>query len=354
MESPAPASLEVAQWCAQQGWPVHPLAPGRKTPAGNCSTCQAPDHSLSHCSCLWSGRWCHGFHAATTDGRLIRSWWGSHPRFGVGVACGPANLLVIDVDSHAKPVPARDRVLPGIPIDARVDLRGLATGRHTLALLAALRGAPDPAEDSGTLRVRTPSGGLHVWYRTDPGLTWWCSSGSSPARALAWQVDIRASGGYIVAPGTRTREGTYTIVGECRQPAPLPEWIAQELTRTGHLGSLTPPKPPSFVIPARARQAVAAAGGQNVAARALHKLIAEVVACAAVPEGAGFSDKLNRAAFTAGGLVAGGYLSSDEARRLLTEAADRARPGQERRCAPIIRSGLAAGARRPLHPAGRS
>ncbi|MFD8315693.1 DNA primase, partial [Streptomyces sp. NPDC059694] len=31
-----PRSVDVARWCAEQGWPVHPLAAGRKTPAGNC------------------------------------------------------------------------------------------------------------------------------------------------------------------------------------------------------------------------------------------------------------------------------------------------------------------------------
>ncbi|MFJ6776466.1 DNA primase, partial [Kitasatospora sp. NPDC091257] len=31
-----PDALAVARWCAAQGWPVHPLAPGRKTPPANC------------------------------------------------------------------------------------------------------------------------------------------------------------------------------------------------------------------------------------------------------------------------------------------------------------------------------
>uniref|UniRef100_UPI0004CC7043 bifunctional DNA primase/polymerase n=1 Tax=Streptomyces sp. NRRL S-15 TaxID=1463886 RepID=UPI0004CC7043 len=60
-------------------------------------------------------------------------------------------------------------------------------------------------------------------------------------RALAWQVDVRAHGGYIIAPGTSTEHGTYTPIGDVREPAGLPLWIAQELERTGHLPALTIP-----------------------------------------------------------------------------------------------------------------
>ncbi|GAA3161880.1 hypothetical protein GCM10010466_61080 [Planomonospora alba] len=351
----------VARWCAAQGWPVHPLAPGRKTPAGNCRSCQERDHAPADCPCVPAGRWCHGFHAATTDPGLIAAWWGANPGFGVGVACGPAGLVVLDVDAHPAPVPARDRILPGIPVHDGVDLTGLENGFHTLALLAALRGAPDPAQDSGTLRVRTPSGGLHVWYRAEGAGPFLCSVGSAAGtgRALAWQVDVRAGGGYIIAPGTRTGDGAYTPLGECRRPAPLPQWLARELTRTGHRAgpageqACAPDAAPA--VPPRARQAVVrAGGGRRGAARALDAVLAEVVACAAVPEGAGFSGKLNTAAYTAGGLVAAGHIPRAEAERLLAEAAAQARPGQDRRCAQIIRSGMAAGARRPLHIRGRS
>lgn len=344
-------SLSVARWCAAQGWPVHPLAPGRKTPAGNCRACHDNNHAPADCSCPAAGRWCHGFHAATTDPDLITSWWSGNPGFGVGVACGPSRLVVIDIDAHSAPVPARDRILPGIPIHEQVDLTGLSTGFHTIALLAALRRAQDPAQDESTLRVRTPSGGLHVWYRAGDGHAYQCSSGS-----LAWQVDVRAAGGYIIAPGTRTDAGVYTALGAARRPASLPDWLVQELTRTGHVSS--PPARavlPQPRVPARARQAVVGAGGGRTAAvHALDTVLAEVTACAAVPEGAGFTSKLNRAAYTAGGLVASGFLPEAEAEQLLTDAALQARPGQARRCAQIIRSGLAAGARRPLHPEGRS
>ncbi|MCC9311955.1 bifunctional DNA primase/polymerase [Kitasatospora sp. RB6PN24] len=342
----------MARWCARLGWPVHPLAAGRKTPAGNCPACKDEAHTSADCQCPARGRWCHGFHAATLDPALIDAWWGSRPDFGVGVSCGPAGLVVIDVDAHPKPVPVRARLLPGITIADTVNLEGLANGFHTLALLAALRGAPDPALDEQTLRVRTPSGGLHIWYRS-PGTGWLSSAGSSTGRALAWQVDIRAHGGYIVAPGTITDTGIYQPVGACRTPAPLPQWLAAELARTGHLPSSQPPAP-TPAVPSRARQAVLAAGGTDrPAERALATVLAAVADCGRVPQGAAFTDTLNRAAFTVGGLVAGGYLDADQARQRLLETAVHARPGQVRRCEQIIRAGMSAGLARPLHPGGR-
>lgn len=227
---------DVALWCAEQGWPVHPLATGRKTPVGNCAACKDQHHQPAECACLPAGRPCHGFHAATTNAARIDAWWSRTPAWGVGIACGGADLIVIDIDAHSAPVPDRNRLLPGIAIHDSVDLQGLASGFDTLALLAALRRQPSPAADDSTLRVRTPSGGLHVWYRNPhPATRFRCSTGSSSKVALAWQVDVRADGGYIVAPTTRTAQGTYLREGPTRLPAPLPEWLGEELVRTGHV-----------------------------------------------------------------------------------------------------------------------
>jgi hypothetical protein len=341
-------SLATAQWCARRGWPVHPLAAGRKTPAANCSDCRNRPHAARDCPCLREGRWCHGFHSATLNQSLIKQWWGAHREFGIGVSCGPAGLVVIDIDAHPTEPPGRDRLLPGIPIGARVNLTGLANGFHTLAVLAALRGEPSPAADTGTLRVHTPSGGLHVWYRATDNLRWLSSVGSGKGRALAWQVDIRAHGSYIIAPGTTTRHGAYTPAGPTRDPAPLPAWLARELDRTGHLPAPNVPAPRP--VPPRARQAVLAAGGSQQST--LAAVLAPVEACGQVAEGAGFSEALNRAAYTLGGLIAAGRLQRDEAVDALLQAAVTARPGQGTRIEPIIRSGLAAGLKKPLHATG--
>lgn len=336
----------IARWCAQAGWPVHPLAPQQKVPPANCRTCKEERHSPISCPCSQAGRWCHGFHAATTDPELIAAWWHARSRFGVGVSCGPANLVVLDVDAHAARVPDRSRLLPGIRIGPQVNLSGLATGFDTLALLAALRGKQNPAQDTDTLRVRTPSGGLHIWYSNPyPDTRYRSSTGSSPKTALAWQVDVRSDHGYIVAPATRTTAGIYRPVGAARHPAPLPQWLAAELVRTHHTEDS---QPAPSVAPRGRRRSL------KGAERLLSPLLEEVSACAVTPEGASFTEKLNRAAYTAGGLVQGGHIPQQEARTLLLEAARWARPAQERRSLTIIESALSAGAQRPLHPRGRS
>ncbi|MFD8978918.1 bifunctional DNA primase/polymerase [Streptomyces sp. NPDC059564] len=339
--------LRLARWCVAGGWPVLPLTPGRKTPAANCRDCATPGHTHSGCPCLPAGRWCHGFHAATLDGRRIERWWGRTPSPGVGVACGPAGLVVIDIDAHFGELPPRDRILPGIPVGEHIDLSGLTTGYQSLAVLAALRGHTSPAEDASTLRVRTPSGGMHVWYGVTDGRRWQCSTGSG-RRALAWQVDVRAHGGYIIAPGTTTTAGTYRPVGTALRPAPLPAWLAEELRRTGHLAEPAAATPRR--VPPRARQAVlAAGGGLDRTSRLLAALLSDVAACSQLPEGVGFTEKLNRAAYTLGGLAAAGHLTDSAAEQALRETAEAARPGQDRRAGQIIRSGMTAGAQRPLH-----
>ncbi|MDX3539919.1 bifunctional DNA primase/polymerase [Streptomyces sp. MB09-01] len=340
--------FDVALWCASQGWPVHPLAPGRKTPAANCDDCRPAAHPPQSCPCGARGKWCHGFHAATTDSARLSAWWGDQPAFGVGVSCGPAGLVVLDVDAHSAEVPARTRLLPGIEIHEQVNLTGLASGFDTLALLAAFRKQPNPSEDETTLRVKTPSGGLHIWYQAPlSGIHYRSSTGSSPKVALAWQVDVRATGGYIVAPATRTQAGTYVPVGPARVPAPLPDWLAAELQRTGHVVSATTVSPPAQAPRHAAKR------NSTSAHRLLEPLLAEVEGCAAVANGASFTEKLNRAAYTAGGLVAAGHLTDLQARELLTAAADAARPHQSHRSIAVITSALSAGHSRPLHLKGR-
>ncbi|MER7847418.1 bifunctional DNA primase/polymerase [Kitasatospora sp. NPDC096077] len=340
------SGIVVARWCAAQGWPVHPLSPGRKTPAGSCRRCRETRDDPLTCVCIREGRYCHGFQAATTELSLVDAWWQENPDFGVGVACGPAGLVVLDVDVHTKGVPVRSLLLPGISIHEQVNLDGLTTGYDTLALLAAYRSQSDPAQDPSTLRVRTPSGGLHIWYRST--LPFRCSTGSSSRAALAWQVDVRATGGYIVAPGTRTPAGTYQVVGTARQPAPLPSWLADELIRTGHHNAEVESQDLAQLPPgpsARRRSPAAAA-------RTLAPLLEEVSECGRVPEGASFTEKLNRAAYTAGGLVAAGHLDHGQAVTLLSEAALAARPRQVRRIDDLITASLAAGSHRPLHLKG--
>ncbi|WP_411120282.1 bifunctional DNA primase/polymerase [Streptomyces sp. 058-1L] len=344
LTTPSGASpVETALWCAGKGWPVHPLVPGRKIPPANCLRCRYQNHTPKGCSCFAAGRWCHGFHAATTDLDRIRSWWAARPAFGVAVSCGPARVVVLDVDAHTSVLPSRNRILPGIPIHPSIDLNGLENGFHTLALLAAYRGQPNPSADENTLRVQTASGGMHIWYSLPEGSHLRSSSGAGANAALAWQVDVRAEKGYVVAPFTYTKNGAYQPLMPAVEPAPLPAWLLTELARTGHVHAAS----------ADHRQAPPALSRCSEI-QALTRLVETVEACATAPAGTGFSEKLNRAAYTAGGLVAAGRLSHAQAVQRLTRAAELARPMQSAKNLRTIHDGLSAGANRPLHRKGRS
>jgi len=58
------------------GWPVFPFLPGRKKPIKGS----------------------HGYKDATTDPETIRRWWVRWPKANIGLACGPAGLICIDLD----------------------------------------------------------------------------------------------------------------------------------------------------------------------------------------------------------------------------------------------------------------
>jgi hypothetical protein len=171
-------------------------------------------------------------------------------------------------------------------------------------------------------------------------------------RSLTWAANIAATQAgspatVTGAPPSRSiggRSGTHLPVGWVRHPAPLPEWLAADLARTDHVPSAQAPQ----LAPQQGKRAPRRRSPRT-ASRILEPLLLQVTARAAVPEGASFTEKLNRAAYTAGGLVQSGHLAESEARTLL-EAATHARPHQERRSLMIIDSALSAGTQRPLHP----
>lgn len=176
------ATLRAALAYAARGWHVFPLRPGEKTPA-------VKD---------WQG-W------ATTCPDRITAWWTTRPGCGVGIACGPSHLVVVDLDHK-----------PAVGITWR-------DGWNTLAA-----GGPMPE----TVAVRTPSGGFHLYYAApDPG-----DSADGPvlrntASRLGKGIDTRAAGGYVAAPPTRLPHGHYGPAADPDGPLPpLPGWLTERLT----------------------------------------------------------------------------------------------------------------------------
>lgn len=151
--------------------PVFPLLPGEKKPLT-----------------------AHGFHDATTDTTQVESWWHDTPQANIGIATGAAGLVVLDID-----------VKNGAPGDAS---------------WAAIVAEHPELED--TRVARTPSGGRHYYFRGNGDRI------RSSVSKLAPGIDVRAEGGYVVAPGSETAEGRYEWLSK-RPPAKLPAWLAERL-----------------------------------------------------------------------------------------------------------------------------
>lgn len=146
--------LDAALRYAEAGWPVFPCVPTMKMPTTT-----------------------HGFKDATTDPGQITTWWCRNPRANVAVATGAPGPDVLDVDTKDGRA--------GMDLFNRACRAGLVRG--------------------ATAIVRTPSGGLHVWFTgTDhPG------GAIGPDKAL----ELKARGGYVLLPPSYVEDATYGYAG---------------------------------------------------------------------------------------------------------------------------------------------
>ncbi|HZN17603.1 MAG TPA: bifunctional DNA primase/polymerase [Micromonosporaceae bacterium] len=151
--------LSAALALAAQGLPVFLL--GRsKRPVANCAGCPRddPQHDPASCDHLT----CHGFYAASTDPDRIAALFDAVPygllaiRTGSTATITPAGLVVVDIDPRNG-----GRVIPGLMPPTRA--------------------------------VSTGSGGWHLYYAHPGGPL------SAKVAGLAG-VDLKADGGYVVAP----------------------------------------------------------------------------------------------------------------------------------------------------------
>lgn len=169
--------VTAAHEYADNGWRVLPLY---GIAEGRCQ-CGRPDchspgkHPLTP----------RGVNDATTDHDQISAWWMDYPDANVGVATGRASgLVVVDVDPRNGGM-------------ASLDSLTLPTTRA----------------------VQTGSGGFHFYLAAPQG---------GRGQVLAPGVDLKADGGYVVAPPSRHRDGQYV-------------WIDPAATIS--------PAPPSFCVP---------------------------------------------------------------------------------------------------------
>jgi hypothetical protein len=181
-----------------------------------------------------------------------------------------------------------------------------------------------PAVPGGDVHRADAVRGFHLYFQA----TGRHAPGNSAGR-LGPLIDVRADGGYVLAPGSQYGGRLYTITNPA-PPAPLPGWIT-ELARK--------PDPPD---PAGGTARGPVARGTAYAEAALRAETGKVATAAVKTR----NDTLNRAAFNLGQLVAAGQLTASDVVTALTRAARTA--GLERGEIPrTIRSGMTAGARSP-------
>lgn len=222
----ASPTANVARWLARHGLSVFPLRPNSKRPWGNCPDCKT-GQCLPECACLTTNRPCHGLLAATTDSGQIARWFRHAPAANVGVNAGRSGLVVLDLDRKDQP-PA--------PAAADVPAR-VGTGLEALEAILTAEGASWPE----TLTVATPSGGRHLYFSRPEDLT----VSSDATGRLGHQIDIRAEGGYVLAPGcalSHTGDG-YRRVSDTTEIAPLPDWLRH---RVAPPAPSTPAPAPNF------------------------------------------------------------------------------------------------------------
>lgn len=249
---------------AARGWHVLPLSPINKRPLGNCGAClpragRSP-HPVADCSCIGAGGWCHGVRAATNQPDRIAAWWQREPAAVPGVAAGPSELVLIDIDAQGAQLPLVLAIglLPGIdladepiPVVLWSDQARFRDGRDSLTPLARLRGGSHPwpaGPECQPVTVATPTGGVHIWYRAPANRLHQVLSDPAGRYGLAWQVDVKAGWSYGVAPGAITATGSYRHRGgDLTKPGRMPDWLVREVSRVA--GERPPrcfPTPPPF------------------------------------------------------------------------------------------------------------
>ncbi|WP_328450736.1 bifunctional DNA primase/polymerase [Streptomyces sp. NBC_00386] len=206
--------MDAALAAAGRGWHVFPLRPGVKLPALHGERTCTGAGTCENGHRKWEQR-------ATTDPDRIRAAWSWAP-FNVGIATGPSGLLVVDLDTpeHKGSSDAPD---------------GAATFRALCE--RAGHAVPD------TYRVRTASGGTHLYFTAPSGVRMTNTQGT-----VADSVDTRGWGGYVVAAGSTTPAGAYeALCGPVA--APLPSWLQSILQPAPE-----PSRAPSVAVAGQSRR----------------------------------------------------------------------------------------------------
>jgi hypothetical protein len=161
-----------------RGFHVFPIAPGKKSPP------LVKDHlNVASCNLPQIARW-------------AKQW----PGCSWGVALKKSGLVTVDIDRK-----------PG------------KVGEQTFADLDLLHSTADAPAFPKTLKVRTPSGGWHLYYKTTDKVAHRVALGKA---GFGLDVD---SPGYVVAPGCALADGGSYVIEVGAPIARAPGWFAEYL-----------------------------------------------------------------------------------------------------------------------------
>jgi hypothetical protein len=142
-----------------------------------------------------------GFKDASRDSAVIARRWKQHPFANIAIATGQvSNLVVVDCDFDSE------------------------TGVDGLLSLDKKFGDRFQVDSDKQLIAHTPNQGVHLYYRAD-GKSIRSRQGVLPA------VDIRADGGFVVAPPSALKiDGkwvAYRFVNPNAEIPPMPDWVGE-------------------------------------------------------------------------------------------------------------------------------
>lgn len=243
----------------------------------------------------------------------------------------PARLALL---WRANALPAIDLAASGlIVIDC--DRHGGPDGVAAFLGLIERYGLP-----AGVPVVETPSGGRHYVFTQPEGEPLGNATGELPKG-----IDVRGSGGYVIAPGAALPDGRAwrQIAGPdlagafiCGMIPVLPAWLE------GMLRPRPRPREERRPLPNPAPRAAVGMREEEYARAALE---AECAKVAETAEG-GRNQALNVAAFSAGTLIGAGWIGRDECEAALCEAALASGLDEDETMATIA-SGVVAGMSKP-------
>lgn len=185
-----------------RGFHIFPVAAGAKVPHPQ------------------AGAW--GETATNDPNRVAYFWTRVDRRANIGIACKPSNLLVVDLDTAKE-----DWKLRGTEWELLHSVYGPRVSGEDLFDEMEYKLGDGPRETQNTYRVRTGSGGMHLYFRWPA--SWPRISQASPVKGI---VDVRGNGGqwggYVLGEGSVTDAGEYRLDGYAHRTVHLPPvWIRQ-------------------------------------------------------------------------------------------------------------------------------